>query len=784
MTVAQVASLATVNQPGTHLPLKNYENIDELAGDLYELCGIDLHNPAIHFAKHSHQKRVECAAIFPKVRQLGWKLFKKHQQDFSGKLLALYLLMAVLKSDPYLQASALDLLPFIKDVTASLADIENQTEVMRLEFIRLYSAAIDCFLMHSKKGHYGSIPHQTEFMHQDRVQIFDRLLRAKDKRADVRFAVANARAATEYIQTYAWVKEEILDHALDLFLIASSIGGTVATTGTTSTLSVSAIWNLVEPMIGNIQFKKEWYPWSHFLRNLTHVIIQKQNKEALLTFQKVVDAFCDKRSQPFSLKGCRPKIEWPFFYSAIQNLRFIALVFPEACNEVIFGSVGSLCQLLEFEDFPKSSKIRQGAAEALLDIWKTTRYVQIQEIIKSRAQREKNSRCIEFFQLILNEMVEPAKSPSPRVFAIEPDNGEVLLGYANALMIQSKFDEARKKFRDVLVIEPNNLVALSGHAETLRQLGQLDRAAQRFEQVLALVPRHTYALNGYFLALKSLGKSVEALKKYEEALALDPNDFEILVDYTDKLFELDRFEEAEKNYKKTLLANPGDATVLPNYVESLRKLGRLEEAQKTLEGFLTTDPKNITALSLYAHVLNLLRKHQDALKIYKRALAVDRKNPRNLSGYATTLLTMNTRLEEAEKFFKESLAIDPKNVFTLSRYGQTLHLLMRFPEAELNFKAALTQSPTDFYSLSRYAETLRSLGKLNEACLKSQQALARKPNDPFALRSYALTLYWQGKYSEALPFFEKSLSGTSRDKRIIGPYAISLMRVALLHKSV
>ena len=123
---------------------------------------------------------------------------------------------------------------------------------------------------------------------------------------------------------------------------------------------------------------------------------------------------------------------------------------------------------------------------------------------------------------------EPSLAALDRALALQPDDGECLLGRIVACLALDRAEEALAASVRLLELFPDHVDAGLQQIEALRRLGRPAEALQACERVLALpglAPAgRRAALSAKVTALDSLGQMEESLAATEEALALTPAD--------------------------------------------------------------------------------------------------------------------------------------------------------------------------------------------------------------------------------------------------------------------
>lgn len=202
----------------------------------------------------------------------------------------------------------------------------------------------------------------------------------------------------------------------------------------------------------------------------------------------------------------------------------------------------------------------------------------------------------------------------------DPDDPDILMGKALALIGLNRPDDAVPLFEAILTIEPDHQAARFNYAVALTRTADLDAARRNFERLLARHPDHARA--GFNLATlhHTAGRWHEALAlwrrlTHEQRIDTGPDQAAAVTGSTvptrlsptaltaswfhrgHAALELHRNDEAEQAFLQVIARDPTDARAWCNLGIARAGMGRRGEALDALEEALRLDPRLVPALN-------------------------------------------------------------------------------------------------------------------------------------------------------------------------------------------
>ncbi|MDS4027765.1 MAG: glycosyltransferase [Candidatus Contendobacter sp.] len=181
---------------------------------------------------------------------------------------------------------------------------------------------------------------------------------------------------------------------------------------------------------------------------------------------------------------------------------------------------------------------------------------------------------------------EPSLAALDRALALQPDDGECLLGRIVACLALGRAEEALAASVRLLELFPDHTDARLQQIEALRRLGRPAEALQACEQLLALprlVPTgRLAALSAKMATLDNFNRLEDALAVAEDALALAPTDPVLGLHRATLRVRVRRFVEALTGIETALATPETRFGALCVQAQALAALRRFDEADAIL----------------------------------------------------------------------------------------------------------------------------------------------------------------------------------------------------------
>ncbi|NOT26853.1 MAG: tetratricopeptide repeat protein [Acidobacteria bacterium] len=353
----------------------------------------------------------------------------------------------------------------------------------------------------------------------------------------------------------------------------------------------------------------------------------------------------------------------------------------------------------------------------------------------------------------------------------EKKYAEAIVEYQNAVRIDPRFGEARKKLADAYGYAGNHMAA---YAEQIRAAdllpddvdaqikasmylllgGQYDDAKARVQQALALDPKNIQGLLILGNALAGVGDLGGAIAQIEQAITIDPTkagSYASLGEF--KLGAGDR-SMARAAYEKAVTVDPKSVPARVALATFQWGIGSPAAAEQSFKAALQIDPQNQLANRALASYYVSTGRPQDAeplLRIVAEAggeteklMLADYYVAHDRPGDARDVLDPMVRNERVSSGAEVRLA-------------QLAYFEKRTTDAHAAVDRVLTREPRNASALMTKARWLNSEGKIAEALRLSTEAAAADPLSAPAQYLLGAMRAASGQYSGAAEAFTEAL---------------------------
>jgi tetratricopeptide (TPR) repeat protein len=446
----------------------------------------------------------------------------------------------------------------------------------------------------------------------------------------------------------------------------------------------------------------------------------------------------------------------------------------------------SLYQLYEATQQSSAADAELHAAQAEMSEITGVEETSRPEFLRLRALLEAAANNFDAAEKDLNEAL-----------AIDPNNVNIVLNYANLLWKTERKQDAFQLYDRALGMDPANHAALTAMGYLARELADAQTAEKYFIKLSTLYPGDYVA----HLALGDLYTSIrefpKAQEEYEKAHELAPNNPLVVTGGTNAGLEAHQLPVA-KRWLDRAEANPSINQFPQLMRERERYLtwtGHYQESAALGYKVLEKLPRDPEAPVYLAYDLLFLNRYDDAAQVadqYKPILFKD-KDLWLISGYVQVHYN---RLQDAVADFTKALELDPNVATAYMNRGFVLNDLQEPTGAARDFQAALRLRPNygeahlglAFADLQlrrarpalkeidlaaklmgesrathlARAESFRQQILLRQAEGEYRAALQLAPNDTLTRLALADTLYRLRRYGDSIEILKVGL-GTQND---------------------
>lgn len=369
---------------------------------------------------------------------------------------------------------------------------------------------------------------------------------------------------------------------------------------------------------------------------------------------------------------------------AIREYRFAIAHLPAAVQEGPLYPVSLHLSLYEMYQ----RKDEGSAAEAEL--------VAARAALANISGQETNAEFLRLRALVEADSNDPAAAEKDlkTALAIDPNNVNILLNYANLLWRTDRKQEAFKTYTSALNLDPTSHSALTALGYLSREIANAATAQKYFLKLADLYP------NDYvpYLALGDLYTSTrefpKAQESYEKSHALAPNNALVVVGAVNSALE-DRDLPLAKKWLERADASAGMnevPQVMRERERYLTRTGQYEESAKLGYKVLEKLPRDPEAPVYLAYDLLYLNRYDEAYRIaekYETILPKD-KDIQLIKGYVHA---HQGHPREAEADFTKALELDPNVATTYMNRGYVRNDLREAEAAVQDFDAAIKLRP-------------------------------------------------------------------------------------------
>jgi putative PEP-CTERM system TPR-repeat lipoprotein len=275
--------------------------------------------------------------------------------------------------------------------------------------------------------------------------------------------------------------------------------------------------------------------------------------------------------------------------------------------------------------------------------------------------------------LALNQP-DKAKQTFEQALALQPNNGDALLGMARYWLSQQDVEAGNRYAAEAIAKDPNNPEAWMFSGALQRAQGKPEQALAAYDKALALKPAHRSAHIEKANVDIGLGKFDAAKAELAAAHKVTPGGLGLL--YTQALLDFTQGKSAaaQESLQKVLRAAPEHLpTILLSGAVELQ-LGSIQQAQQHLKKYLEAVPGNLYARKLLAQALLKGAQPADAVAALAPALKTESRDPQLLALAGQSYLQAKD-FNKASAYFEQAslLAPDVAMLHTslgLSKLGQ------------------------------------------------------------------------------------------------------------------
>lgn len=346
--------------------------------------------------------------------------------------------------------------------------------------------------------------------------------------------------------------------------------------------------------------------------------------------------------------------------------------------------------------------------------------------------------------LILNKRYDEARKPDDEILKADPHDNDALL-YRGQLEIQAgDANGATGTLQTVITNDPNNAAAHYELGIAFQKLGNLERAEAEWLNAVRLRPDLFDAQRSLALLAMRQGDMNTLEPAATQMIRLQPASQEGYALRALSHINRQRYTAAEEDIRKAIELDPQShlAYVERGNLKFVQK--QYSEAGKAYQDALDRDPNSTDALRGLMNTYLAQNQVDKALAIVNAQIA---KSPANSSFYyllGSVLFRDKKDLDGAEAAFNRSVELDKNNSDAVIKLGQAQAAKGEIDQAIATYQQAIKDHPRgpDFYTLvGELYESKRDWTKAQDAY---QKTLGLRPEDPIASNNLANVLLQSG----------------------------------------
>ena len=310
-----------------------------------------------------------------------------------------------------------------------------------------------------------------------------------------------------------------------------------------------------------------------------------------------------------------------------------------------------------------------------------------------------------------------------KALELEPDYAPALLGKAEALRMQRKYDQYFDYLDKYMA---SDYVMPRGKTDYLQTLyhnidgrfyqtykTRLDNLADTVEEMHPNDSTVLMCLGSYYYSTERPDEAKEYFKRNKD---LYPDSYSANVMYVQFLSYTGDLEALAEESEAAFQRFPYEPGFLEYKTMAYYNLKEYEAAIKENQRMMALFPDDQDRLlSAYSTLGELYYRMGDLKKcfdVYDKALKIDPNNALVLNNYAYFMCLTGKNLSKCYRMSKKAVDLEPDNASYLDTIGWILHLQGKNSDAKTHFKRAMIYGGKDSYEcLNHYAQVLEALGE-------------------------------------------------------------------------
>ena len=297
-------------------------------------------------------------------------------------------------------------------------------------------------------------------------------------------------------------------------------------------------------------------------------------------------------------------------------------------------------------------------------------------------------------QLLLPNEPERALAQLQKFTEAHPENKDVRLFYARAMLEQKRYAESRVQFQKLLAADPDNNELAFAVALLSLQMGELERAEKELLETLARGKKDAETVHYYLGQLNEAKKAdATALEHYRQVVAGDYV-YSAHLREAYLLNKADKLDEARAALKSAPVTDDQQKiTLVLIDAQMLRDAKRFDTSYQVLVDALKTFPNQPQMLFEVAMAADKVGKPEVFEQALRKLLQVvpDHAQANNALGYS--FLERNIHIEEGMKLVEKAYQIEPDDPAITDSVGWGYYRLGKLDKSAEFLRRAFAANP-------------------------------------------------------------------------------------------
>ena len=273
----------------------------------------------------------------------------------------------------------------------------------------------------------------------------------------------------------------------------------------------------------------------------------------------------------------------------------------------------------------------------------------------------------------------------------DPEAVEFLRLLGQALVRQSRLEEAEQSLRRALTLRPQSAVLHEDLGGVLAAERRYDDAIASLRTAIQLDPGLPIARKRLGEVLAARGRGAEADKAFEDWFDQDSD--RVYVALALDHLRADRKDAGISNLRKALRANPDNVDALHTLAQAYwGDEKRHSDVEALLRCAIELSPAHVSAWNLLGALLHETDRPEEAIPCYRRVVELEPTNAGGWSGLGAAYAKMGD-IEKGAEAYARSVVLQPSLPGIHMSYAHELKTLGKQAEALREYRAAIALKP-------------------------------------------------------------------------------------------